>query len=69
MTTSPLLYSAGKLKAFRRVEARARLSRYGGDCYAFAMLAAGHVNCVIESGLKAYDIVPLVPIIEGPAAL
>ncbi|HUI21688.1 MAG TPA: histidinol-phosphatase [Methylocella sp.] len=65
MTTSPLLYTASKLKAFRRVEAKARLSRYGGDCYAFAMLAAGHVNCVIESGLKTYDIVPLVPIIEG----
>jgi histidinol-phosphatase len=69
MTTSPLLYSAGKLKAFRRVEAKARLSRYGGDCYAFAMLAAGHVNCVIESGLKTYDIAPLVPIIEGAGGI
>jgi len=69
MTTSPLLYTASKLTAFRRVEARARLSRYGGDCYAFAMLAAGHVNCVIESGLKIYDIVPLVPIIEGAGGI
>jgi fructose-1,6-bisphosphatase/inositol monophosphatase family enzyme len=65
MTTSPLLYSAAKLKAFGRIEARARLSRYGGDCYAFAMLAAGHVDCVIEPDLKAYDIVALVPIVEG----
>ena len=65
MTTSPLLYSAAKLKAFRRVESKARLSRYGGDCYAFAMLAAGHVHCVIESNLKTYDIAPLVPIIQG----
>jgi myo-inositol-1(or 4)-monophosphatase len=69
MTTSPLLYTASKLIAFRRVEARARLSRYGGDCYAFAMLAAGHVNCVIESGLQIYDIVPLVPIIEGAGGI
>lgn len=69
MTTSPLLFSAGKLEAFRRVEEKARLSRYGADCYAFAMLAAGHVNCVIESGLKAYDIVPLVPIIEGAGGI
>jgi len=58
MTTSPLLYTASKLTAFRRVEARARLSRYGGDCYAFAMLAAGHVNCVIESGLQIYILFP-----------
>jgi histidinol phosphatase-like enzyme (inositol monophosphatase family) len=69
MTTSPLLYSASKLRAFRRVEAKVRLSRYGGDCYAFAMLAAGHVHCVIESGLKPYDIVPLIPIIEGAGGI
>ncbi|HTV34015.1 MAG TPA: histidinol-phosphatase, partial [Methylocella sp.] len=65
MTTSPLLYSEAKLEDFRRVETRVRLSRYGGDCYAFAMLAAGHVDCVIESGVNIYDIAPLVPIIEG----
>ena len=69
MTTSPLLYSAAKLKAFGRIEARARLSRYGGDCYAFAMLAAGHVDCVIEPDLKAYDIVALVPIVEGAGGI
>ena len=69
MTTSPLLYSASKLEGFRRVEARVRLSRYGGDCYAFAMLAAGHVDCVIESNVKTYDIAPLVPIIEGAGGI
>jgi histidinol phosphatase-like enzyme (inositol monophosphatase family) len=65
MTTSPLLYTPEKLVAFRRVEAEVRLSRYGCDCYAFAMLAAGHVDCVIEAGVQPYDIAPLVPIIEG----
>jgi histidinol phosphatase-like enzyme (inositol monophosphatase family) len=69
MTTSPLLYSTAKLKAFRRIEVRARLSRYGGDCYAFAMLAAGHVDCVIEPDLKAHDIVALVPIVEGAGGI
>ena len=42
-----------------------RLSRYGGDCYAYCMLAAGHVDLVIETGLKPHDIVALIPIIEG----
>ena len=42
-----------------------RLSRYGGDCYSYCMLAAGHVQLVVESGLQDYDILPLVPIIEG----
>jgi fructose-1,6-bisphosphatase/inositol monophosphatase family enzyme len=53
----------------RMTQPKARLSRYGGDCYAFAMLAAGHVNCVIESGLNTYDIAPLVPIIEGAGGI
>jgi myo-inositol-1(or 4)-monophosphatase len=65
MTTSPLLYPAPALSAFRRVEQAVRLSRYGYDCYAFAMLAAGHVDCVIEAGVKPYDIAPLMPIVEG----
>ncbi|WP_374305881.1 histidinol-phosphatase [Methylocella sp.] len=69
LTTSPLLYAPDRLEAFRRVESEVRLSRYGGDCYAFAALAAGHVDCVIESGLKLYDIAPLIPIIEGAGGL
>jgi histidinol phosphatase-like enzyme (inositol monophosphatase family) len=69
MTTSPLLYPAQALSAFRRVEQAVRLSRYGHDCYAFAMLAAGHVDCVIEAGVKPYDIAPLMPIIEGAGGI
>ena len=42
-----------------------QLSRYGGDCYAYCMLAAGHVDLVIETELKPYDILPLIPIIAG----
>jgi fructose-1,6-bisphosphatase/inositol monophosphatase family enzyme len=42
-----------------------RLARYGCDCYAYAMLAMGQVDLVIEAGLKPYDIVALIPIIEG----
>jgi myo-inositol-1(or 4)-monophosphatase len=65
MTTSPLLYKDGNLDALRRLEAEARLVRYGCDCYAFAMLAAGHVDSVIECGVQSYDIVALMPVIEG----
>jgi myo-inositol-1(or 4)-monophosphatase len=64
-TTSPLLMNDADRKAFGKVEAAVRLSRYGGDCYAYCMLAAGHVDLVIETGLKPYDIIPLVPIITG----
>ena len=65
MTTSPLLYGDDKIEALRRVEHEAKLVRYGCDCYAFAMLAAGHVDCVIEAGVQAYDVVALIPIVEG----
>ena len=64
-TTSPLLMSQQDRDAFRGIEARVRLSRYGGDCYAYCMLAAGHIDLVIETELKPHDIVPLVPIITG----
>lgn len=65
MTTSPLLLSAEERSAFDRVAGQARLCRYGGDCYSYCMLAAGHVDLVIESGLKPYDIAALIPIVEG----
>ena len=65
MTTSPALFAGEEAAAFGRVESQVRLSRYGCDCYAYCMLAAGHVDLVIESGLKPYDIVALIPIIEG----
>jgi histidinol phosphatase-like enzyme (inositol monophosphatase family) len=65
MTTSPLLIDESLRDKFHRVEAEVRLSRYGGDCYAYCALAAGHVDLVIESGLNAYDIVALIPIVEG----
>ena len=65
MTTSPLLMDKDERRAFERVEQAVRLSRYGGDCYAYCMLAAGHVDLVIECGLKPYDVIPLIPIISG----
>jgi myo-inositol-1(or 4)-monophosphatase len=65
MTTTPALFSAAERARYDAVESTARLARYGCDCYAYAMLAAGHVDVVIESGLKPYDIVALIPIIEG----
>jgi myo-inositol-1(or 4)-monophosphatase len=64
-TTSPRLMNAKDLAAFQRVEQKVKLSRYGGDCYAYCMLAAGHIDLVIETELKPYDIIPLIPIIAG----
>jgi myo-inositol-1(or 4)-monophosphatase len=64
-TTSPLLMEPPDRAAFAKVENVVRLSRYGGDCYAYCMLAAGHIDLIVETGLKPHDIIPLIPIIAG----
>ena len=68
-TTSPRLMNDADRNSFGRVEDAVRLSRYGGDCYAYCMLAAGHVDLVIETELKPYDVLPLVPIIAGAGGM
>ena len=68
-TTSPLLMQGEDRVAFHRVEEQVRLSRYGGDCYAYCMVAAGLVDVVIETGLKDHDIVALIPVIEGAGGI
>ncbi|HEX2137851.1 MAG TPA: histidinol-phosphatase [Microvirga sp.] len=68
-TTSPKMFSGDELRAYDRVESVARLARYGCDCYAYCMVAAGHIDLVVESGLKPHDIVALIPIIEGAGGI
>ncbi|SIQ15131.1 histidinol-phosphatase, inositol monophosphatase family [Rhizobium sp. RU35A] len=63
-TTSPHIFEAEALARYRAVEEKVRLFRYGVDCYAYALLAAGHVDLVIENSLKPYDVGALIPLIE-----
>lgn len=64
-TTGTSWFSPAEREAFDAVEQRTRLVRYGFDCYAYAVLAAGFIDLVIEAGLKTYDIQALIPLIEG----
>jgi histidinol phosphatase-like enzyme (inositol monophosphatase family) len=64
-TTSPLLMNAADRASFARIEEAVRLTRYGGDCYSYCMLAAGHLDLVVETELKPYDIAALIPIVTG----
>ncbi len=63
-TTSPRIIAGHLQQGYDRLEARVRLARYGTDCYAYCLLAAGFVDLVVETGLKPYDIGALIPIIE-----
>lgn len=65
-TTTPALFATPDMRqAFDAVEAQVQLSRYGCDCYAYALLAAGHIDLIIEPSMNAYDIAALVPLIEN----
>ncbi|HEY7386070.1 MAG TPA: histidinol-phosphatase [Beijerinckiaceae bacterium] len=68
-TTSPRLFSGEALAAYERLERETKFARYGCDCYAYCMLAAGHIDLVVESDLKPHDIVALIPIIEGAGGI
>ena len=64
-TTHPDLFAAGREAAgFDRVKTAVRMSRFGGDCYGYALLANGLIDLVIEVGLKPFDVIALIPIIE-----
>lgn len=64
-TTDPDLFTGAELGAWTQVRAAARLARLGCDAYAYAMLAAGQIDLVVESGLKVWDWSALVPVIEA----
>ena len=64
-TTDPDLFTGAELGAWTQVRAAARLARLGCDGYAYAMLAAGRIDLVAESGLKVWDWSALVPVIEA----
>lgn len=56
LTTFPEVGSPQEQAAFHAVAGQVQLTRYGMDCYGYALLAAGQVDLVIEAGLQAYDI-------------
>lgn len=66
MCTTPDMFDKPEQRAaFDAVSAQAQLLRFGGDCYAYCMLASGFVDVIIEASLQPYDVQALIPIIEG----
>ncbi|MEW9921494.1 histidinol-phosphatase [Marimonas sp. MJW-29] len=68
-TTFPEVGDAAEREGFHAVAARVRLTRYGMDCYAYAMLAAGQIDLVIEAGLAPYDIQAPIAVIEAAGGI
>lgn len=63
-TTDPAMFSGQEIPAFARLSSSVKLRRYGADCYAYGLLAAGFVDLVCEADLKLYDFAALIPIIR-----
>ena len=70
-TTSPHLFTNLEADAFMSVAKTVAEKKivFGGDCYNYALLASGHIDVVIEAGLKLYDYAALVPVVEGAGGM
>ncbi len=68
-STFPEVGTDAEGRAFREIASRVKLTRYGLDCYAYALVAAGQIDLVIEAGLQAYDVVAPIGVIEAAGGI
>jgi histidinol phosphatase-like enzyme (inositol monophosphatase family) len=68
-STAPNMFKGAELQRHEVLAEKVKLFRWGGDCYAYGLLALGHVDLVVESSLKLYDYAALVPVITGAGGL
>lgn len=64
-TTDPDLFTDEERPLFNNLLRQTQLARYGLDCYAYAVVAAGHMDIVVESCLKPWDMMALIPVVKG----
>ena len=68
-STAPIMFPGAYEKPHEKLKKKVKLFRWGGDCYAYGLLASGHVDLVVEASLKLYDFAALVPVIKGAGGL
>jgi histidinol phosphatase-like enzyme (inositol monophosphatase family) len=68
-STFPEIGTPEEGAAFRRLVPNVRLTRYGMDCYAYALIAAGQIDLVVEAGLQAYDVMAPIAVIEAAGGI
>lgn len=67
--TTPEMFQGADETRFRRLASAAKLVRFGADCYAYGMLAAGFIDLVVEASLKPYDFSAMTPVVEGAGGI
>ena len=67
--TTPDMFRGSDAAQFARVSAAVKLTRFGADCYAYGLLAAGFIDLVVEASLKPYDFCAVIPIVVGAGGM
>jgi len=65
LASSPHMFEPDATAQFERLRRRARITLYGSDCYAYALVASGYADVVAEAHMAVYDYLAAVPVIEG----
>lgn len=69
-STAPDAFSTDSERlAFEAISREVKLTRYGTDCYGYALVASGQIDLVVESGLNPYDIQAMIPIVQGAGGI
>ena len=68
-TTSPQAFTTDGLQRFNRLGKACWSTHFGGDCYNYALLAAGHLDLVMEHQLAIHDFMALIPVLKGAGAI
>ena len=68
-STAPIMFPGAYATPHEKLTKRVKLFRWGGDCYAYGLLASGHVDLVVEASLQLYDFAALVPVVKGAGGL
>jgi len=67
--TTPDMFKDGDATGFARVSNAVKLTRFGADCYAYGLLAAGFIDLILEASLKPYDFCAMIPIVKGAGGM
>lgn len=69
LCTSPDMFNSTEYSQFKKLSHKVRMSRFGGDCYCYGLLASGYVDLVVESDLKPYDFMAHLAVIQGAGGI
>jgi myo-inositol-1(or 4)-monophosphatase len=69
VATTPDMFAPADFERFNALSGAVRMTRFGGDCYLYCMLAMGFIDIVAEASLKPFDIAPLIPIIRAAGGI